>query len=133
GSLVIGANDAGGRIIAAFTFVTPEDLTHLPVDLREAADVCVDNVANMLGPLASAECLRLTASITYRCLIQAPVQELAELLDIAVGAAAVALAYDDKSVDAVRALAYHTAWDAAVVGQLQRQVLRAIGYSVEHL
>ncbi|TPX49447.1 hypothetical protein SeLEV6574_g01468 [Synchytrium endobioticum] len=110
-----------------------KDLACLSVDLREAANVCVDNVASMLGPLASAECLRLTASITYRCLIQAPIQEFRELVDISVGAAAVALAYDDKSVDAVRALAYHTAWDAAVIGQLQRQVLKDIGYSVEHL
>ncbi|TPX33413.1 hypothetical protein SeLEV6574_g08384 [Synchytrium endobioticum] len=82
---------------------------------------------------ASAEGLRLTASITYRCLIQAPVQELEKLLDIAVGAGAVAFAYDDSSVDAVRDLADLTAWDAAIVGQLQRQVLRAIGYRVEHL
>ncbi|TPX30686.1 hypothetical protein SeLEV6574_g08596 [Synchytrium endobioticum] len=68
-----------------------------------------------------------------RCLIQAPVQELEKLLDIAVGAGAVAFAYDDSSVDAVRDLADLTAWDAAIVGQLQRQVLRAIGYRVEHL
>ncbi|TPX39427.1 hypothetical protein SeMB42_g06359 [Synchytrium endobioticum] len=111
----------------------PQDLTDLPNDLREAADVCVAHVARMLGPHASAECLRLTASITYRCLIQAPVQEFHELVDIAVGAGAVALAYDDKSVDAVRALAYFTAWDAAVIGQLQKKVLRAIGYNVENL
>ncbi|TPX42549.1 hypothetical protein SeMB42_g05094 [Synchytrium endobioticum] len=50
----------------------PEDLTDLPDGLSEAADVCVNNVARMLGPRASTECLRLTASYYVTLFVSAP-------------------------------------------------------------
>ncbi|TPX54544.1 hypothetical protein SeMB42_g00227 [Synchytrium endobioticum] len=102
----------------------------LPIGLRQERTLFVERLATALGPRASTEAKRLMASITDRCLILAPPQGPDELANIVVGATAVALAYDDSSVEVFPLLAGITGFGRALIVRLQKAVLRAIDYKV---
>ncbi|TPX48012.1 hypothetical protein SeLEV6574_g02300 [Synchytrium endobioticum] len=102
----------------------------LPIGLRQESTLFLERLAAALGPRASTEAVRLMASITDRCLIRAPPQSPDELANIVVGATAVALPYDDSSVEVFPLLAEITGFDRARIVRLQMAVLRAIDYRV---
>ncbi|TPX31159.1 hypothetical protein SeLEV6574_g08560 [Synchytrium endobioticum] len=102
----------------------------LPIGLRQESTLFVERLAAGLGPRASTEARRLMASITDRCLIRAPPQSPDELANIVVGATAVALPYDDSSVEVFPLLAEITGFGRARIVRLQMAVLRAIDYRV---
>ncbi|TPX45505.1 hypothetical protein SeLEV6574_g03834 [Synchytrium endobioticum] len=102
----------------------------LPIGLRQESKLFVGRLAAALGPRASTEAKRLMASITDRCLIRAPPQRPDELANIVVGATAVALPYDDSSVEVFPLLAEITGFGRARIVRLQMAVLRAIDYRV---
>ncbi|TPX51535.1 hypothetical protein SeMB42_g01900 [Synchytrium endobioticum] len=102
----------------------------LPIGLRQESTLFVERLAAALGPRASMEARRLMASITDRCLIRAPPQSPDELANIVVGATAVALPYDDSSVEVFPLLAEITGFGRARIVRLQMAVLRAIDYRV---
>ncbi|TPX51850.1 hypothetical protein SeLEV6574_g00025 [Synchytrium endobioticum] len=80
--------------------------------------------------LASADAQQLKAFVVDRCLIRQPPQGPEELTNVVVGAAAVALAYDDNFLDVVPLLAEVTGLSRALIARLQRVVLSAIGYRI---
>ncbi|TPX51596.1 hypothetical protein SeLEV6574_g00173 [Synchytrium endobioticum] len=107
-----------------------EAYRRLPVGLRQESKLFVERLAAALGSRASAEAKRLMTSMTDRCLILSPPQGPDELANIVVGATAVALAYDDSSVEVFPLLAGITGLGRAFIVRLQRAVLRAIDYKV---
>ncbi|TPX46226.1 hypothetical protein SeMB42_g03796 [Synchytrium endobioticum] len=121
--------DAGD---APYAYIQPdvEAYQRLPIDLRESTEIYVDRMGEILGPYASTEAKKLMASITKRCLTTEQPQGLQGLRDIIMGAAAVAVAYDDSSPDVLPDIAAITGFGIVMIGRLQKVVLRLIGYRV---
>ncbi|TPX48211.1 hypothetical protein SeLEV6574_g02182 [Synchytrium endobioticum] len=121
--------DAGD---APYAYIQPdvEAYQRLPIDLRESTEIYVDRMGEILGPYASTEAKTLMAFIAKRCLTMEQPPGLQGLRDIVMGAAAVAVAYDDSSPDVLPDIAAITGFGIAMIGRLQRVVLRLIGYRV---
>ncbi|TPX46970.1 hypothetical protein SeLEV6574_g02901 [Synchytrium endobioticum] len=121
--------DAGD---APYVHIQPDvaQYMRLPTGLRQERDRFVVQLVVALGPRASADAQLLMAFIVDRCLIIDTPQGPDELANIVVGAAAVALAYDDSFLEVVPLLAEITGLGRALVARLQRVVLSAIGYRV---